>query len=227
MSSAEPPSRSPRQARKFAAKREAVLDAALSIVIEDGLAGLTLGKVAKALDVAVGGLYRYVPSKEALITALQQRAVSRFGERLRIHLERPAPADAVAHLRRVVAPFAFYVRSREDARDDHRLMDVMLSSLDPSISEAQAREVEEVLGPILAVARAGLEAAADAGALDPGDARARTLVLWGATHGLGHLRSRDRLESAAHRVDALYPVLFGSLLRGFGADAAEVEAAVR
>ncbi len=223
MSSAE---RSPRRARKFAAKREAVLDAALAIVIADGLAGLTLGKVAKALDVAVGGLYRYVPSKEALITALQQRAVSRFGERLQAHLDRSEPHDHVGQLRRVLEPFRFYVRSREDAPDDHRLMDVMLSSLDPSISEAQAREVEAVLGPILALARAGLETAAEAGALQPGDARARTLVLWGATHGLGHLRSRDRLESPAHHVDALYDVLFSSLLRGFGAAAKDVQAAL-
>lgn len=220
--------RSPRRARKFAAKREAVLDAAMAIVIADGLAGLTLGKVAKALDVAVGGLYRYFPSKEELVVGLQVRAIARFGERLDAHVPaHPRSSGPVVVLRHVLAPFYFYARNALDDADEHRLMDVMLSNLDPSLSDAQAHDVELVLGPVLARAQASLDAAAEAGALAPGDSRARTLLLWSGTHGLGHLRSRDRLEAAAHRSDALLDALFESLLIGFGAEPKHARQAAR
>ncbi len=209
---------SPRRARRFAAKREAVLDAAMAIVIAEGIAGLTVGKVARRLDVAVGGLYRYFPSKEALMVGLQRRAAERFAARLDARLSSLAsPDDPVDVLRRALEPFRFYACSAHEDPDTHRLMDVMLSSLDPALSEAQAREGEGVLGPILASAQQGLDTAADAGALAPGDSRQRTLVMWAATHGLDHLRSRDRLESEQHRTGALLPVLLESLLIGFGA----------
>lgn len=220
--------RSPRRARKFAAKREAVLDAAMAIVIADGLAGLTLGKVAKALDVAVGGLYRYFPSKEELVVGLQVRAIARFGERLDAHVPaEPRSNGPVVLLRHVLAPFYFYARNALDDADEHRLMDVMLSNLDPSLTDAQAHDVELVLGPVLARAQASLDLAARAGALASGDSRARTLLLWSGTHGLGHLRSRDRLEAEAHRSDALLDALFESLLIGFGAEPKHARQAAR
>ena len=216
MSSDDP---SPRRARKFAAKREAVLDAAMAIVIANGLEGLTLNKVARRLDVAVGGLYRYFPSKEDLIAGLQARAVARFGARLEAHVPVRAHASGpVVSLRHALAPFYFYARNAHDDPDEHRLMDVMLSSLDPSLRDDAAQEVEGVLGPILVRAQAGLDAAAEAGALAPGDGRMRTLLLWSGTHGLGHLRSRDRLEAPEHRSAALLDALFESLLIGFGAE---------
>lgn len=198
------------------------------IVIADGLAGLTLGKVAKALDVAVGGLYRYFPSKEELVVGLQVRAIARFGERLDAHLPRePHSNGPVVLLRHVLAPFDFYARNALDDADEHRLMDIMLSNLDPALSDAQARDVETVLGPILARAQSSLDAAAEAGALTPGDSRARTLLLWSGTHGLGHLRSRDRLEAEAHRSNALLDTLFESLLIGFGAEPKHARQAAR
>ncbi len=223
--------RSDRRARKFAAKTEAVLDAAMEIVMHSGLAGLTLAKVARSLDVAIGGLYRYFPSKEALVTGLQQRAVTRFGQRLDAYLDAllprleqtPAPTRAAGF---AVAPFWFYVEQARVQPDDHRLMDVLLSELRPTLSDDQAREVESVLGPILMRAQLGLEAAADASAIDHGDARARTLILWGATHGIGHLRSRERLEAPPYHVDPLCRALFETLLRGFGASDSLAAAAV-
>lgn len=200
----------------------------MALVIDGGLPGLTLGKVAATLDVAVAGLYRYFPSKDALVAGLQYRAVERFGARL----EQAVPAaprtkGPVNLLRHALAPFDFYARHALDDPDEHRLMDVMLSSLAPSLSDSQAREVEAVLAPILERAQRGLDAAADAGALSSGDGRQRTLVLWAATHGIGHLRSRDRLETPSGRADALLTTLFESLLVGFGASARHASAAVR
>ncbi|MBV1859953.1 MAG: TetR family transcriptional regulator, partial [Nannocystaceae bacterium] len=206
----------------------AILDAAMSIVIADGLAGLTLGKVAKHLDVAVGGLYRYFPCKEDLVVGLQRRAVERFGARLEHHVPpTPRTRRPVAALRHALAPFALYAASADTDPLEHRLMDIMLSNLTPSLDDGQAQLVEGVLGPILQRAERGLLAAQEADALAVGDGRQRTLLLWSATHGLGHLRSRDRLEQAPYRVDVLLGAMFEALLVGFGADARHARAAVR
>lgn len=222
------PLRSPRRARKFAAKHGAILDAAMSIVIADGLMGLTLAKVAKQLDVAVGGLYRYFPSKEDLVVGLQRRAVERFGARLDQHLAAaPRTRGPVAILRHALAPFAFYAASADADPLEHRLMDIMLSNLAPALDDEQARLVEGALGPILERAERGLEAARAAGVLSAGDGRQRTLLLWSATHGLGHLRSRDRLEDEPHQVQALRGAMFEALLIGFGAEPKHARAAAR
>ena len=220
--------RSPRRARKFAAKHEAILDAAMAIVIDAGLMGLTLGKVAKRLDVAVGGLYRYFPSKEDLVLGLQRRAVERFGARLDGHLaDKPRTSGPVALLRNALAPFAFYAGSARTCPLEHRLMDIMLSNLTPSLDDDQARVVEGVLGPILDQAQRGLEVAREGDVLTAGDARQRTLLLWSATHGLGHLQSRDRFEEAPYRADPLRIAMFEALLVGFGADPKHARAAAR
>ena len=187
---------------------------------------LTLGKVARHLDVAVGGLYRYFPSKEDLVVGLQRRAVERFGARLASHLPaKPRTRGPVAVLGHALAPFAFYAANAATDPLEHRLMDIMLSNLAPALDDEQARVVESALAPILAQAQRGLQLAQELGALADGDGRQRTLLLWSATHGLGHLRSRDRLEAPGHRVAALRSAMFEALLVGFGADPKHARAA--
>ena len=68
-----------RQERRVARTRE-LLDAAMDLVVEDGMAGLTIGSLAERVEAAVGAIYRYFPSKTALITALQVRAVEELRE---------------------------------------------------------------------------------------------------------------------------------------------------
>lgn len=200
----------------------------MEIVIEEGLSALTLGKVAAQLDVAIGGLYRYFASKDALMVGLQQRAIERFATRLDEALAAlPSPQDeGVAALRRGLFVVWFFLEEASDQPDDHRLMDVFLSAVDPSLTVEDARAVETVLGPIIERCVAQLERAAELGVLEPGDARARTLIWWGGTHGLEHLRHRERIESAPHRVDTLAREFWRATARGWGASAEQIELAL-
>jgi AcrR family transcriptional regulator len=54
-------------------KRERILDAALQLFAERTFAGCAVPLVAEAAGVATGTIYRYFPSKEALVNALYQR----------------------------------------------------------------------------------------------------------------------------------------------------------
>ncbi|MCA9634935.1 MAG: TetR family transcriptional regulator [Myxococcales bacterium] len=58
-----------RKARRQASRRQAILDAARAVIIDEGL-GFTMDRVAAAADVSKPALYYYFRSKEALIGAL-------------------------------------------------------------------------------------------------------------------------------------------------------------
>ncbi|MEL6182651.1 MAG: TetR family transcriptional regulator, partial [Myxococcota bacterium] len=64
-----------RRELKRKARREEMLHAAMSIVVNEGVSALTIARLARELDAAVGALYRYFESKQALITALQRQAI--------------------------------------------------------------------------------------------------------------------------------------------------------
>lgn len=66
-----------RKARGRPSARDAMLDAAETVVIEQGAARLTLDAVARAAAVSKGGLMYHFPSKDALLQALVTRAIER------------------------------------------------------------------------------------------------------------------------------------------------------
>lgn len=60
-------------------KREAILDAALCLFAERGFHGTAVPLVAERAKVGAGTIYRYFPSKEALVNALFQRHKQALG----------------------------------------------------------------------------------------------------------------------------------------------------
>lgn len=71
-------------------KREAVLESGLALASELGLGGLTMERLAEAVDVTRGGLYAHFDSKEEILREILRRAVERFVEEgIRPALEAP------------------------------------------------------------------------------------------------------------------------------------------
>jgi len=56
-------------------KRRGYLDAAVRIIVRDGLDGLTMNAIAREVDAAVGTIYGYFSHKSALVTELQVLAI--------------------------------------------------------------------------------------------------------------------------------------------------------
>jgi len=63
-------SRKPRPEPEAPARREEVLETALTLVSEHGVAGASLRKLAAELGMSQPSLYHYFPSKDALVTAV-------------------------------------------------------------------------------------------------------------------------------------------------------------
>ncbi len=60
--------------------REAILDHALRLASEVGLEGLTIGRLAAALDLSKSGLFAHFGSKDELQVQVLDRAAARFAE---------------------------------------------------------------------------------------------------------------------------------------------------
>lgn len=61
---------------------DGILQAAADVVLDQGIANVTLEKVAARVGVSKSGLLHYFPSKDLLISALVQRVVSNWREEL-------------------------------------------------------------------------------------------------------------------------------------------------
>lgn len=72
--------------------KEAILDAAESIVIESGALRMTLDAVAKRADVSKGGLIYSFPNKEALLEAMIKRFMERL-DQLRVQIRQKLPPE--------------------------------------------------------------------------------------------------------------------------------------
>ena len=84
-------------ARKLAARRGAILQAARDEAAEGGMAAVQIAAVAQRAGIAAGTVYRYFPSKTALIGALIAAISEReIGELRRAAEAAPGPLSALA-----------------------------------------------------------------------------------------------------------------------------------
>jgi AcrR family transcriptional regulator len=65
-------------ARRRAERTEAIVSAGLSLVVRHGIDGLTVSRLASAVGMTPGALYRYFDSKDAIISELNLRVITRW-----------------------------------------------------------------------------------------------------------------------------------------------------
>lgn len=221
-----------RRAQRRAFRRDEILRTALELVTEGGIDAVTTTELARRTGAALGALYRFFPSKQAVIAALQVRALEELGADLRAAVD-AATARASGHPARVralvpiiTAADTFFAQPRlHPAR--FRLIDEILSKPAPVYSDEDARLLEDTVRPILAVVGEAVAAHLDVFGPREQEARALPFVLWGALHGVSHFIKRDRLAAPDTPGSAeVAGMLVRTLLLGVGASAAELDAAV-
>ena len=192
-----------------------------------GLEGLTLQEIARELDYTVAALYRYFPSKDALVAELQRRVVALLDDKLTqveaataAWLEELAPQqrERVAPLAPVAAAGLFYSGLAESSPQAFGLLALSLGDPRHLIDDARARAVIATAQPMFDRLAAHSQRAVEAGQLAAGDSRDRTLVLWSSLHGVAQLTKLGRL--APERLDPrrLCESLLQALLVGWGGE---------
>ena len=207
---------SPRQRRRRA-NRDRILEAAVQVAVEDGIDGLAIARVAELADYTPGALYRYYPSKDALLTAVVERVIGELAE-----LIREADASAAEPLGRVAAQVSAYHAFA--IGDGHGFQLIAAMGGDPRVLLPEDADAAQVMGAMvraLAPLATALEAAVTAGDLEPVEApettAERAMLLFSAFHGALQLRKQARMAPGLIDVDRIAFQTVRLILRGWGA----------
>ncbi len=229
--------------QRRAARREDVQRAALKIVAQEGLSALTIQRVAKDVEASVGGLYRYYPSKEAMIQAVASAILAQLDQHQLEDLERarvavaqakaePAKPNAkdwplVCGLAELLVLLTVYTRLGERNFEHHALLNAVHADVSPVLSLDGAKELDRAVGPLLMRVISSLTQLEQLGVLQPADPAQRSFVLWGAMFGMNQFRTRDRFSAPEYSAKALLANTFTALLIGFGARPELAQAATK
>jgi AcrR family transcriptional regulator len=114
VSSAPVLDRSQRAEIAKAARREEILAAARRVFADRGFRGTTIADIAEEAGIALGTIYLYFPSKEAVFAALNQQMAELFSTAVRdVRADRSVRATVA---RRIAAVFAACGRNRDLVR---------------------------------------------------------------------------------------------------------------
>lgn len=212
---------SPRERRREATLAE-VLGHAEHLVATEGLEALTMHRLAAIHGVRVAALYRYWPSKDALLAALLGRVFDQLFSSIsaaRSALALDGPAGEAALVRLLAAAFA-YLRFAEARPEASALLTRMLAAPRPVVADETSRPT--LLPRVVRLAEdigADLRLARTEGLLSDGDDLARAVLLWTSLQGLVSARKMSRFGIGGE-LAALEAELVRALFSGWGADAA-------
>jgi len=177
-----------------ATRRKAILDAAASLLVANGLAGTSVDAVAQRAGIAKGTVYLYFASRSDLLAALRSRYAEGLADRAGSILEHADPADpgsVTDAFERLAAELLDYVHANQ------RLYHVLFHEA-PGHQE-QARE------PLRHLVAGLLSQAMDQGALTPTDAGVLAGFLLDGLHGA--------MLPLAHQDQLRVPASVGEILR--------------
>lgn len=179
-------------------KTDAILDAAMHIIITDGHGALTIARIAKHLGLAVGALYRYFDGKDAIIAALQQRIVSmlhREMSKLLAQLGQATTPDGAIERLFVATEVYDSFSTRHPAH--YLVLGRLLGDPEKILSDDVV--ADGLVGPfrtLLAQVENAIIDCVRLGAFEEGPAERRTAQLWSTMVGAMVLRKLGRFHPA-------------------------------
>ncbi len=216
---------SPRRLATRARVADEICAASRAIIAEHGLDGLTMQRLARAMDRSVGSLYRHFANKDALVVELQVRTVREYGaDRQRCLEAAEAAGIGGAPLLMVVAK---HFQRWFLARPGHfSLVTMAVANPRPILPDLEATQVMEGLMPVLNEVAALFVRLQQVNALDPGDVTERTMVMWCVVQGIVQSTKVGRLAPTQMNNDNLLRAGITTMLTGWGAtDPAAIAAA--
>jgi AcrR family transcriptional regulator len=124
--------RAQRKARRRSQVRQEILDAVKKVLLDRGIAGLTLSAVARELELTKAALYYYFPSKDALVFELIYRDLAGHAE---------AVGEAVAGAASGAEALEALIRTSAD-HYGNRMDELRLAYLVPQVGAAGAERLD-------------------------------------------------------------------------------------
>jgi AcrR family transcriptional regulator len=173
--------------------KDLALDAARTIILEEGLHALTMRRVAAEAAVSAPALYRHFASKEALVWLVVGEGYGHLMHYLGRALAKPTPVERFVESGRGYLDFA---------RDKPGYYTLVFGSTMRDLGHEHIPETTRVRGAAaLQMLVDRVRECIDTGAFVADDARSVALFVWSEVHGLASLRLGGRL---AELDDAAY-----------------------
>ena len=178
--------------------RAELLDAAIELIAERGLAGLSLRECARRAGVSHAAPYRHFADKNALLFAIAEQGFIRLAERGQAAMAGDAP------LREKLDAYGIaYVRFAFENPVHHRVMFTAEFPIDAGLADPGARAFELLVEAASGVAGTDVEPEVAA------------LAAWSLSHGLSmlildarvpaeHIQSPDQVEALARTIFSLW-----------------------
>lgn len=202
-----------------------ILAAALALVAEEGFEGLSMSRLAAAVELTPGALYRYIDSKEALLSKIIDAALSDVRSFLEGALGRLP--EGACPLARVLASALSYRAFARERPHEFGLLAMTMAA--PRILLQDPEEAGVIAGRLvltLAPLSRALQDAEAAGRLARGDVPERTICVFAIVQGVLQLHKQARLAQAILDLDRLAAKGVSTLLLGWGAPPSAVAAAL-
>lgn len=181
------------------------MEATLEAVVEHGLDGVSLRKVAARLDVTAPALYAHVRSKDDLLRSVAEVALGELITRF----EAVPDGDPIDRMRGCSRAYVDFALDRPELYRTLFLFPPRLDAVAPT-----GRELALATSAFELPARAVAEAV-EQGHLDPPDAAMAPMIIWTAVHGVAEVLRMGLAFDEASR-GALLDAVLDVTLAGLG-----------
>jgi AcrR family transcriptional regulator len=185
-----------RRTRKRLEKTRLILSTAQNILLNEGLEAVTVHRIARELDLTVGALYRYFPSKQAMLTGLGEDIVRGFTTALTEMAELYASENQNDPLKEITEVFIIgyaFLDMAERSPARYRMVDLMLVDPRTMVRKEDRMSVLQTLFELLARVELLLEQACKKDLVSKGPFRERTIGLWSSLLGISSMQKMRRL----------------------------------
>lgn len=186
--------------------REAIFEAAMAVLAEHGVEGMTMDRVAVAANVAKGSLYHYLPGKQALLELVYTRIVEPIVQNLEtvVASDRPAIEKLANHLGTLL----------EHVSQNLQVFRLLFrdNTAQGLLHDLHRRSHEDACQRMTEVFRQGIAE----GAFRPEDPRLLTSMFMGLCHGA--FDAEPELDVADKRQE-VQRLILGVFLKGVATDA--------
>ena len=168
-----------RREREREGRKMQILNAARSLLFEEGLQATSINKIAKSAELGVGTIYSYFASKEEIFAALQEEGIELLHSKIKKKVDRVKnPENRIKTIARVYVDF-----SREN-KDYFDIINYFLSSPGTFFSPSVKNRIDQHGNRILSLIVNAIDQGVDCRAFKSVDARAFAMMFWAALHGL-------------------------------------------
>jgi len=174
-----------RKQREKERKRQLILEAAESLILDKGLEQLNMDEVAERAEVSKGSLYHYFNNKKDLVLGICNKATGLLSKEIANVLTKDMPGIEMVYM--IGATFLNFVRSHPEYFSAMRLFDNLKDPCQLEDSSYIQKCQENMNTSFTSMVRAIQIGMQDGSIIDTYDAKELAVLLWSTSNGLVNL----------------------------------------